>query len=289
MKKTRTVILLLLIIPLVSISQNESLPLKKEVRKSISAYFGISSGLSSSKFRDFATSPLIYKGVPKYISLSHIKSSNNRESEIGLSYSFGKYKNSYNNHSNVSDVKTVSVSYSQLFKINKLSTEKLNIKIGGLINSTGNLRTNVALQNNSTGIELFPTLFGSIKITRDISRKENKQKKFLFIKYKLKQRRRNLAFKLNIGLINNSYRNGYVYSGQSSVLNDTKLFDGYQFKVLSGLRMGSALDYSIYLQNKNQIQFSYLWDAYKTGGDLDKFEMAHHTIRVAFLFNTNNK
>ncbi|MFC5045478.1 hypothetical protein [Aquimarina hainanensis] len=50
--------------------------------------------------------------------------------------------------------------------------------------------------------------------------------------------------------------------------------------------MNTALTYTSYLKNKNALQFSYVWDAYKTGGDLDSLEMATHSIRFAFLFNT---
>lgn len=278
------------IIPLLGFPQNEDRSYsKKELRKERPTHIGITAGIGFSSFRDFATSPLIYKGFPIYISLSRIKSDQKRGAEIGLSYSFGNYKNNFNNHSATSRVNTVSLFYSQLYQLNKFSSEKLNVKIGGLFNTTVNFRNNEVLRNNASGIEIFPTLFGSIKIKKDISRKETKDKKFFFIKYKLKQRTRNLAYRLNIGLINNSYRNGYVYSGQSSVLNEPRIFDGYQFKAFSGFRMSSSLDYTISLKNKNKIQISYLWDAYKTGGNLDKFEMAHHTFKLTLLFNTNNK
>lgn len=202
---------------------------------------------------------------------------------------FGNYVSSFNNHTATSNVKTLSVSYSKLYQLNKLGSEKLNIKIGGLFNATGNVRINEALQNNAAGIEMFPTLFGSVKITKDISRKVSKNKKILFVKYKLKQKNRDLAFNLNIGLVNSSYRNGYAYSGQSGILNESQVLDGYEFKVFSGFRMSSALNYTVSLRNKNEIQLSYLLDAYKTGGDLDKFEMAHHTIKISLLFNTNNQ
>ena len=64
-------------------------------------------------------------------------------------------------------------------------------------------------------MELVPTIFASFKITKDISRTEKKDKRFLFIKYRLKEKQRNLSLRLNIGLLNASLRNGYVYAGQS--------------------------------------------------------------------------
>lgn len=291
MSKIRTTFLLFLLIPFVSFSQSESTSnfFKKELRKDIPIYIGITMGLNSSNFRDFATSPLIYKGIQKHIALSLVKYTKKQEFEIELSYSFGNYKNTFNEHSDVSKVKTLSMYYSKLYQLNKLSSEKLNIKIGFLDNTTFNLRINESLQNNAVGFEIFSTFFGSIKIMKDVSRKEAKDKKLLFIKYHLKQRTRNLSFRLNVGLINSSFRNGFVYAGQSFILNEEKPFDDYQYKVFLGFRASSSLDYTIFLKNKNKIQLSYLWDAYKTGGDLDKFEMAHHTFKLTLLFNTNNK
>jgi len=290
MNKIKTSLLLLIIIPIIGFSQNKKQTLsKKEQRKERPTYISVTTGMSLSNFRDFATSPLVYNGVSGYISLSHIKSDQQRESEIGFSYSSGIYNNIFNNHSTISKVRTASIYYSKLYQLSKLSSEKLNVKIGGLFNTTGNFRINGDLNNNAYGFEFSPTLMGSVKITKDISRKEDKNKKFLFIKYKLKQKTRDLAFRFNVGLINSSFRNGFVYSGQSGIINEPNVFDDYQFKLFSGFRMSSALDYTVSLKNKNKIQLSYLWGAYKTGGDLDKFEMAHHTIKFTLLFNTNNK
>ena len=283
-------IILLLLVPLVSFSQKESSALSiKEQRKERPAYIGITSGLSFSNFRDFATSPLTYNGSPLYLSLSHIKVDKNRESEFEFSYAFGIYTKIFNFQFNASQVKTTSLYYSQLYRLNKLSSEQFNVKIGGQFNISRNIRVNESLWNNSVGAEVFPNLSGSIKIIKDISRKEDKDKRFLFLKYTLNQRTRNLAFRLNIGLINSSYRNGFAYTRQTIDLNGLNLYEGYQFKIFSGFRMSSSLDYTISLKNKNAFQLSYFWDAYKTGGNLDKFEMASHIFKFTFLFNTNNK
>ncbi len=290
MNKVFNVILFLLLIPSIVFSQDKIPELsKKEIRKSRPTYLGIGLGLNFSNFRDFATSPLVYSGALILLDGSWQRIDENRESEMGISYSSGNCSNSYNEHIATSSVKIVALYYSQLYKIDKLEFWKTNVKLGGIINFNGNLRINSSLQNNALGLELIPTLSGSIKLTKDISRTKIKNKKFLFIKYKLEKRTRTLSFRMNVGLLNSSYRNGYAYIGQSSILNDAKVFDGYAFKMSSGFRMSSALDYTISLRNKNKIKMSYIWDAYKTGGDLDKLEMASHTIAFTFLFNTNNK
>lgn len=270
-------------------TKSEELPIsKKQIRKLRPTYLNIGIGNNSSKFRDFATSPLFYNGSAIQILISRLKKDNLRESELGLTYDFGNYSTTFNENTTVSAVKRVELFYSRLYRVNQLSSNRYNTKIGFQVNGTGNLRINEGLLNNAFGLETFANLIGSIKFTKDISRKQPKEKKIGFIKYKLIEKKSDIAFRLNVGLINSSFRNGYIYNGQSGIINKADNFENYQFKIFSGFRMGSRLDYTRYLKNKNAIQLSYIWDAYKTGGELDKFEMAHHTLRFTLLFNTNN-
>ena len=261
---------------------------QKQMRKQRPTYITVGVGSNSSTFRDFATSPLIYEGNLFQLSLSKLKKDYNRESEFGFSYDFGSYETTFNDNITTSKVNRIELFYSKLFCVNQLSSNKYNTKIGYQINNTLNFRYNEDLLNNAVGIEMFTNLMGSIQFTKDISRKQAKEKKIWFIKYKLDERKRDLALRLNVGLVNSTFRNGYIYGNQSGLLNSPTPFDGYEYKLFSGLRVGSRVDYTCYLKNKNAIQLSYLWDAYKTGGELDKFEMAHHTLRFALLFNTNN-
>jgi len=262
---------------------------KKQKRKQVPKYYGISFGINRSKFRDFATSPLFYIGTSNQIALSRLKMGNNRETELSLSYDFGSYSANFNETTTFSNVKRVVLNYSQLYRVGLLNSVGINTKVGFLINGSGNLRINGSLQNNALGVDIFVNAMGAIKITKDISRRVVKEKKFLFWRYKLNEKKRNLAFRLNLGLINSSYRNGYVYNGQSEILNDPKSFDDYEFEIFSGIRASTSLDYTRYLKNKNAFQFSYIWDAYATSGAVEKFEMAHHTFRLSLLFNTNNR
>jgi hypothetical protein len=283
--KKRLLILFCVLAPSLSFSQNDTT--LKFQRKLRPTFINASVGINFSNFRDFATSPLIYSGTPKYIGLDYLKSDENRETELGISYSFGNYKVQVEKNSSVSNVNVISSFYSRLYQIPSLSNDAWNIKAGGLINVTGNIRSNPSFQNNAWGTELIATLFGSIKGTRDVSRTKQKDKKLLFVKYTLNPRKRNLSFRFNLGVINSSYRNGYVYTGQSSILNDPKMFDDYKFSMFSGFRMGTAIDYTIYLKNTNALRFSYVWDAYKTGGELDQYQMASHVLKFTLLFKTN--
>lgn len=260
---------------------------RKPWKKNAAKFYGIGFGLNSSNFTDFATSPLTYKGTVKQISLTSLRLDERKEREWSVVYDFGTYTNSFNGNTAASSVKRLEFNFSRLYRIKQLSTESLNTKVGCLLSANADLRTNLALQNNASGIDLFTNAMGSIKITKDHSRKEVKEKKFLFWKYKLRPRKRNLSFRLNIGVLNGSYRNGYVYAGQAAVLNDFKLLDGYEIR--GAFRMSSSLDYTWYLANKNALRLSYVWDAYKTGGKLDRFQMAHHCLKFTLLFNSNNR
>ncbi len=288
MKTRRTsniYLLLLLTIPINGFSQQ----FKGEApRKPNNTYINLSLGKSVSSFRDFATSPLIYRGMPTFISLSRIKQKYNSQNTLGLSYSFGTYSTSVGSERASSSVKTTSGFYSRLYDLDKVRLGKWKTKVGGLINATTNIRINNSLQNNALGIDVFATAFGSVSFSRDVSRRKAKSKKFIFIPYQLKARRRTLDARFNIGLMNNTFRNGFAYIGQSGVLNESKIFDDYKFKVFSGMRFSTAVDYTIFLNN-NALRLSYLWDAYKTGGSLDKFEMAQHTLGLSFLINTKTK
>ena len=284
--KTKIYILLLFIIPNLTFSQ--VLDSTNTIDTARPRFIAISLGKGATNLRDFATSPLVYKGGSTQMSLSYIRKNDNRYTEMGFNTNSGKLVSDFNSHVSESHFQSYSISYDELFKVNYLSSDKFNTKVGGLATTTGVIRSNPSLQNNAFGMDLFATLFLSAKTSWDISRKEVKHKKFLFIKYTLNPRKKDLALRMNVGLLNSTYRNGYAYSGQSAVENDPVLMDGYGFSFASGFRMSSSLDYTVYLKNHNGFRLSYLWSAYKTGGD-DHFEMANHSLRFTFLFNTNNK
>ena len=164
--------LMLFFIPISAYSQNETTePTGKAMSKIRPAYLNIGFGLNISNFRDFATSPLIYSGKPLYASLAHIDIDDKRESHFIVSYAFGKYRNNFNQHEMISDVNTISLNYLELFQIQKFSNSKFNFKAGGQLNSTVNFRNNEQLFNNSDGVDIISTLFGSVKATLHLSRK----------------------------------------------------------------------------------------------------------------------
>ncbi len=287
MKYKHSITLLLLLFSVQLFGQQKIAEVsKKELRKSRPTYINIGMGFSYSYFRDFATSPLIYHGLPVTLSLSRLKFDKKRESILGVNYSIGSYSNLLAENNTSSITNTFTLNYTQLYQILEQPSEKWNFKIGGTFNSITNVRINGALQNNALGLESISTIFVSAKISRDLSRTELQEKKLIFFNYQLKPIKRIISYQLNLAVMNNTLRNGYIYNDQAAITNEFAIFDNHVFKVFSGYRISSSLNYNIYLKNCNAMRISYIWDAYKTGGDLDKFEMASHNLQFSLLFNT---
>ena len=283
------IIISLIFLSIVSISgaqERDSSLTGREMRKQRPRYIEIGLGASLSSFRDLATSPLGYRSVSSILSLAYLRQDSRRETKYNLRIISGKFTARFNDVGTQSSVALIDLSFSKMYAINKISNEKWNFKAGVLADIAADTRVNGSLQNNSLGIDLFFNIMGSGKITRDISRETVKQKTFLWIKYNLQPRKRNLAFRMNLGLFNSHYRNPYVYAGQSAVVNKLAILDGYEYKVFSGLRFSTELNYTIYLKNKNALMLSYIWDSYRTGGDLDQFGVAIHILKFSLLFNT---
>ncbi len=258
--------------------------IRKIERKARPAYICSSIGFGRSIFQDKGTSPLFYKGSPLLVAFTLLKADEKREAEFGGHYSIG----SYSAGSSSSTTNAFRVQYSRLFRLNRISNEKWNFKVGGAIDVMTTIRINSSLGNNALGYEVFPTLLGSFKLSYDLSRKEAKEGKFLFIPYRLKPRKMQLSYRIDPGLMNNNIRNNFAYIGHSSILNDPIPFDNYRFNAFAGFRIASSLDFTYYLRNHNGIRFSYLWEAFRGGGPDSRFQMAFHFFRFSLLFNSKS-
>ena len=289
MKKSKISLLLALAPHFLGVAQESLIPhSERDLGSTKSKYWMISAGIGSGKFRDFGTAPLFFSGMPKTFSLVRIVNKKSKEVETGGAYSFGNYSNTFNSHESVSATKIVDIYHSRLYLLNSESNKRWKLKVGGMAQNTANLRFNPSFLNAGTGIDVIPTIFGSIKFTRDISRYQALNKRFLFFKYTREPKSRTISARLNVGLLNGSFRNGFTYIGQEAVLNKNKILDGYQFS-MTGQRYSTVLEYTIYRPNKNAIRWSYQWDAYKANGSFASLEMAQHSLKFAFLFNSNSK
>ncbi|MBN1952877.1 MAG: hypothetical protein JW801_16860 [Bacteroidales bacterium] len=244
-------------------------------------------GVDIAHYRDFATSPLNYWGAMAAVPLSLIRMNDRTDIELTIRNSYGAFVMFYGDEITPSSAYVNNFQYSHLFRIKNWSGERWNFKAGATYDFTTIIRVNPSLLNNASGYEMFSTLSGSFSVRLEASRKQMKEFKLIFLPVKLKPRKRLLTFRLDVGALNANVRNGYAYIGQDAVLGRLGIFDGYEINLLSGFRMGSRLDYFYYLKNQNAFRFSYLWDAYMTGGDLPAFEMAHHILQFSLLFKLN--
>lgn len=244
------------------------------------SFVRVSAGFNGVKFRNMATSPLFYQGRLSHVELGLVKHQHDKERELRISLSKGNATNSFNDHTAISAISIYGLDYSRLFPV--WSKSKFNLKLGGELSNRFHTRNNPSLQNNQQGLEFFSTLMLSSKLGWDISNTEEKR----FFPFRFKPAKRELSFQLKTALMNNTYRNGYIYNNQSDIINNTRLFDGYEFSLFSGYRIASELNYSVFLKNGNIINLGYGLDAYKTGGDYDKFALAHHQLKISLFFKT---
>ena len=257
----------------------------KQRRKLRPSYIVLGIGLNNSIYRDFATSPLFYKGIIPAFSLGKKKIDAKRESFFLINYASGKHKYNTAINPDKSKLWTLTLEHCKLYQIPKFSTERLNYKIGVDIQFTNNFRINEKLENSAYGYETFLNFSLSQKLTLDVSRKREINKSWKFLHYHRKQKRRELSCQFNFGVLNNNIRNGYIYLGQSDVINNFKIYDGYFMHFMQGIRMSSAINYTIFLKNANAFQFSYFWDALSTGTVDNRFDMSSHKFQFSLLFN----
>lgn len=251
-------------------------------------YAGIGIGNNLSTVRDFATSPLSYYGAAKTISVFVDRPSDTKDMFIQARYSAGNYKvqdldydKQERTNLKFANVKSASARFTMLWKINPISSEKYNIKIGGTFDAWGDLRTNTAFQNNGFGSELFATLFLSAKVSHQINITETKKLWFL----KFNPRYRKTFFQLNLPVMNNTYRNGYIYTTTAGLDGNANPspFKSYEFQAFSGFRLSTCLSYEQAIFNDNILRFTYDWDMLLSSKKYDQFQMANHIFLVSLV------
>ena len=282
MSKTTLILILTLLVKAGFCQQTDSIFQQYNTQ----SYIELGAGLSVSKFRDFATSPLFYSGIAPSFELSHADYKHGRVSRTEFNFITGELDVLVGDTYSAADYNRLAVGYLQLFPLRKISNDRWQYKIGGQLNVIGNIRDNPSLLNNGTGVDIFHNLFGTMSITRDVSRSKRRSGKILILKYDLKPKKRFLTYQLNIGLVNGTYRNGFAYVGQSWIINESdRVFDLYEYELFSGFRLLGSLDYRVFLSNWNGWSFKYTWDAYHTADKPARYEVAHHTFTVSLLYN----
>lgn len=255
-------------------------------RDEISKYIQVGVGVNRAGMRDFATSPLTYKGLLMNYSLTYVKSTEKRDVQLSARFNHGalRYKREeFFPVKNKAAMYVLFLEYSRLYTIRRWNDDRWNFKAGGTFNTMFDVRVNEDLMNAGVGYEMFNTIFLSARATRTFVRTEHKEKQFLFIKYKRKPRVQQLSYRLNVPVMNNNLRNGFAYIGNEG-LNTTPLFKEYQYKQFNGVRFSSELAYTVNTYNGNKWRVSYLWDAYAAGKDFQRFEMANHILEFSLLY-----
>lgn len=250
-------------------------------------YVDLGFGASYFNFRDFATSPLFYHGMKGNFSVFRLTQDEQRDSRQGFVLGFGAASTFGNSMNTGAVLGRLDIIHTELYQIAPDLHEKWNLKIGGMINLSGNIRQNSSFNNNSFGAEALGTLFASFRLGRDVSRTELKTIDLWVCSFGLIPRKRELAFQFNTALVNATYRNAYNYMDHSSIFDEYNYFNRHELEFFSGYRLNTALEYTIHLNNNNAFRLSYLWDAYYTGPKTERFEMAEHQILFSFLFYLN--
>lgn len=237
-------------------------------------------------FRDWATSPLWYKGSPMSFSLAYEATNYKKDIETGVLYRFGQYKPIEVSPATSSKVKSIYLFHSRMYTIKNNNHKGLKYEVGGLSQLNGNYRMNVSLQNNALGLEAMFSLMGSARVGYHWQRTAVEHKKLLFIPLTLHPAQRSVRLRANVGVLNFPFRNGYIYSNHSGVLNSLNPFMGYNF-LMGGQNISSALEYTILRPGRNGYRFGYVWDGYQTSKKFDRLDMFTHSFQFTLLFNTN--
>jgi len=250
-------------------------------------YSTLSFGYGFGSFRDFTTSPLLYYGFTSNFGLERFKYYKNKELSFGVAFLNGNFNHSIPSYSSVSELKRISFYFAKLYPITTKEEKKVKLQFGGQIKLDSNLRTNGSFGNAQLGIEAFYSLMGSFQMKTDVSRKKLKEKKLLFIRYKLYPLKKRLYWRFNLGLLNNSFRNPFNSISHSGLLPNGKILDDFKFNLFSGSRFSSILKYHRFFSNKNRIGISYKWELWTSSkNEYNPFVMTQHILSLTYLFHT---
>ena len=244
-------------------------------------------GLAGAGVRDFATSPLFYRGGLIGLNLGFSRRNLNREFLCNLHTGVGVLANFYNDTGAASTYVRSGLQIFWLKDINRWSTERFRFLFGPVGQLTNGIRVNPSLGNNGFVMENQANLMLGSKIIADISRSRTIKRPWILGGLKT-PKQREISFQFNIGIVNANYRPGYNVSGLPGLRGDDSdarniLFYDYDGKI-NGLRFTSQLNYTWWIPTGNAYRLSYLWDASTLPGRFESMQVAVHTFQFAFIF-----
>ena len=296
--KQLSFVLILFLFGFKASAQNTDSLYRTENDPSINYYTQLSLGMVKPLYRDFATSPLFYSGMGINLNTARLKRSDLRERifDVGLGFNVMAAKVPESNfiQSGASAMfGHLDLYYHELWKIKALSDKNYNLKVGGALVVSQNIRLNQSLQNNAVGLENISNLMASAQVTRDVSRRKTKQLNLLIFKPTLQAVKRDLRLLVNVGVLNLNFRPGYAYSYDSEMIGTetnpvTWAFSNYKWS-LNGWRAQTQLEFITYLPNGNARSIAYIWEAAHAPGKHEAFQMASHRIQFTLHFHTKKR
>ncbi|HPE39996.1 MAG TPA: hypothetical protein PLI77_02780 [Bacteroidales bacterium] len=250
------------------------------VLKESQKLLGLSLQFDYGVYRDFSTSPLFYEMPGIGFSASGIFQSDKNENRFDLEGDFLFWNSIF---------VQINTYYHYIHRVPVFKNPKWDLKVGGAFLYTQNVRNNSALMNAQLGFESLAHLMLVGKMSRDLSRMEQKDYKFWFIKGRYKPIKRMISLQMNIGVLNLNHRPStynYVYFGaiNGSELSLDQFFEEYQWR-LNGWRLGARIEYSWFYPSGNGRKIAYIWDAAHAPGTFEPFDMATHKLQFTILIN----
>lgn len=171
-----------------------------------------------------------------------------------------------------------------LYKIWDKNDGKLDFRAGLHLGGYSAQRVTPAFLNASLVWESINTLFVSGKLNWRLSYAQS-ERKLLFIKQREGTRYLKLSTQLSLPVLNAVWRPDYAYiddfsDGDADVFENNKLRFG-------GLRLQWRSDAYYYLLNGNAIRLSYLWDALRSSGEINRLELGHHQLLLGMMIRLN--
>lgn len=247
-------------------------------------YLGLSGGVDLSRLRDWAVSPLIYKG-PLFLGKADLTNEGRKWDITWVEFGFGTGEISatrgaiYN-----SDVNTFYYGGSFLRQVWKAKKPALDLRTGLVFHGISNFRQTPAFLNAASVVESLNTLMLGARLNWRI-KKDFSPGHFLFFKWRGGLRHYKLSTQFNLPLLHTAWRPDFSYLDDFSA-GDTTVGRNNDLS-LGGLRLQAKTDFTYYLRNGNAFRFSYWWDVQQSPGELNRLETAHHIGQLSLMVRLN--
>ena len=246
-------------------------------------YLSVSTLLDYQGSKDQGVSPLIYRGL-LFGGMAELGFEGTRW-DIAIDGGVGVGESSVEKVATFfSETTTFFYNGRFLYKFWEKEEGKLDLRAGLHIGGYSSQRVTPAFLNASLAWESINTLFATGKLNWRTSH-EQSAGKFLFIRHRAGTRHIKFSTQLSLPILNSAWRPDYAYiddfsDGESDVFNNNKLQFG-------GLRFHWRSDGYYYLLNGNVLRFTYLWDAQRSPGEINRLELSHHQVQLGMMIRLN--